>query len=248
MDRARIHEGIRRKRFTDILGRNERSELTQMEAAELLGISERTSRRWRERHRESGLGGPDDRRLAPSLRRAPVVEIQRMLGLYREPLSWGEKLHSDVVGCRGRLNEPPWVCRRLIWSNQAAILLCSSMPKYRCSASGGMLPVGSKRRRWLNQPTHSRVANSTASNDCHGPHRWITSASKGPLRFQPRRCRSCRRGVGAHGRSRGDGIAGLSGSDYHGHREPTRERLAGPDCYQSIVVESIIAPGGRPSA
>jgi hypothetical protein len=35
------------------------------------------------RHRESGLGGLDDRRLAPSLRRAPVVEIERMLGLYR---------------------------------------------------------------------------------------------------------------------------------------------------------------------
>jgi transposase len=84
MDRARIHEGIRRMRFTDILGRNERSELSQMEAAELLGISERTFRRWRDRHRESGLGGLDDRRLAPSLRRAPVIEIQRMLGLYRD--------------------------------------------------------------------------------------------------------------------------------------------------------------------
>jgi hypothetical protein len=35
------------------------------------------------RHRESGLGGLDDRRLAPSLRRAPVAEIERMLGLYR---------------------------------------------------------------------------------------------------------------------------------------------------------------------
>jgi len=47
MDRARIHEGIRRMRFTDILGRSERSELSQMEAAELLGISERTFRHWR---------------------------------------------------------------------------------------------------------------------------------------------------------------------------------------------------------
>ena len=37
MDRARIHEGIRRMRFTDVLGRSERSELSQMEAAELLG-------------------------------------------------------------------------------------------------------------------------------------------------------------------------------------------------------------------
>src|ERR1700686_4968710 len=84
MDRARIHEGIRRMRFTDVLGRSERSELSQMEAAELLGIGERTFRRWRDRHREAGLVGLADRRLAPSLRRVPVAEIERMLGLYRE--------------------------------------------------------------------------------------------------------------------------------------------------------------------
>src|SRR5665213_1938335 len=83
MDRARIHEGIRRMRFTDIVGRSERSELSQMEAAELLGISERTFRRWRDRYREAGEPGLEDRRLAPSLRRAPVVEIERMLGLYK---------------------------------------------------------------------------------------------------------------------------------------------------------------------
>jgi transposase len=84
MDRARIHEGIRRMRFTAVLGRSERSELSQMEAAELLGISERTFRRWRDRHRETGLEGLADRRLAPSLRRASVAEIERMLGLYRD--------------------------------------------------------------------------------------------------------------------------------------------------------------------
>ena len=84
MDRARIHEGIRRMRFLDVLGRTERSELSQMEAAELLGVSERTFRRWRDRHREEGAAGLADRRLLPSPRRAPVAEIERMLGLYRE--------------------------------------------------------------------------------------------------------------------------------------------------------------------
>ncbi len=71
-------------RFTDVLGRTERSELSQMEAAELLGISERTFRRWRDRQQEMGEAGLADRRLAPSPRRAPVAEIERMLGLYRE--------------------------------------------------------------------------------------------------------------------------------------------------------------------
>jgi transposase len=84
MDRARIHEGIRRMRFSDVLDRAERSELSQIEAAELLGISERTFRRWRDRHREEGPAGLSDRRLEPSPRRAPVAEIERMLGLYRD--------------------------------------------------------------------------------------------------------------------------------------------------------------------
>ena len=84
MDRARIHEGIRRMRFLDVLGRTERSALSQMEAAELLGVCERTFRRWRDRHREEGETGLLDLRLQPSPRRAPVREIERMLGLYRE--------------------------------------------------------------------------------------------------------------------------------------------------------------------
>jgi len=71
-------------RFTDLLGRSERSELSQMEAAEILGVSERTFRRWRDRHRDAGESGLADRRLAPSLRRAPASEIERMLGLYRD--------------------------------------------------------------------------------------------------------------------------------------------------------------------
>jgi transposase len=84
MDRARIHEGIRRMRFTDVVGRTERSELSQLEAAELLGISERTFRRWRDRQAEMGEAGLADRRFGASLRRAPVAEIERMLGLYRD--------------------------------------------------------------------------------------------------------------------------------------------------------------------
>ena len=71
-------------RFLDVLGRAERSELSQMEAAELLGVCERTFRRWCDRHREDDATGLLDLRLRPSTRRAPVREIERMLGLYRE--------------------------------------------------------------------------------------------------------------------------------------------------------------------
>jgi transposase len=84
MDLARMHEGIRRMRFLDVLGRTEHSELSHMEAAELLGVSERTFRRWRDPHCDEGEAGLADRRLRPSPRRAPVAEIERMLGLHRD--------------------------------------------------------------------------------------------------------------------------------------------------------------------
>ena len=72
-------------RFEALLDRQERGTLSQVEAAELLGISERSFRRWRDRLRDEGPSGLADRRLGkPSSRRAAVAEIERMLGLYRE--------------------------------------------------------------------------------------------------------------------------------------------------------------------
>jgi len=72
-------------RFEDLLDRHERGFVTQVEAAEMLGVSERTFRRWQVRHRDEGREGLRDRRIGkPSSRRAAVAELERMLGLYRE--------------------------------------------------------------------------------------------------------------------------------------------------------------------
>ena len=54
-------------------------------AAEVLGWSPRTLRRWRERYEQDGYDGLlDCRRQSPSPRRAPLVEVERLLRLYRE--------------------------------------------------------------------------------------------------------------------------------------------------------------------
>jgi transposase len=85
MVRAEVLQGVREMRFEALLDRHERGELGQHEAAEMLGISERTFRRWRDRLRDEGPPGLRDRRIGkPSSRRAAVEEIQRMLGLYEE--------------------------------------------------------------------------------------------------------------------------------------------------------------------
>jgi transposase len=75
-------------RFESLLERQERREITQDEAAEMLGVSVRTFQRCAERFSEEGEAGLADRRLGKrSPRRAPEEEIERMLGLYRDKYS-----------------------------------------------------------------------------------------------------------------------------------------------------------------
>jgi transposase len=55
------------------------------QAAEILGITDRHMRRWRERYEEFGFRGLFDRRRGrPSPKRVPVAVVERVLGLYRE--------------------------------------------------------------------------------------------------------------------------------------------------------------------
>jgi len=55
------------------------------QAAEILGISDRHMRRWRERYLEEGYDGLFDRRRGkPSHRRVPVATVEKVFALYRE--------------------------------------------------------------------------------------------------------------------------------------------------------------------
>lgn len=55
------------------------------QAAEILGISDRHMRRWRERYVEEGYNGLFDRRCGkPSSRRVPVATVEKVFALYRE--------------------------------------------------------------------------------------------------------------------------------------------------------------------
>src|SRR6202171_2901240 len=85
MGTASIHEGVRRMRFSDLLDRTEAKELTQVAAADLLGINVRTCQRWAERYEAEGEDGVVALRMGRrSPRRAPEEELERMLGLFRD--------------------------------------------------------------------------------------------------------------------------------------------------------------------
>jgi helix-turn-helix protein len=89
MNRATWLQGLRMQKFRDVLSRWERRELSMMEAGELLGMSERQFRRYRDRFEEEGEAGLIDRRLErASPKRIEAVKVDRMLQLYRT-VYWG---------------------------------------------------------------------------------------------------------------------------------------------------------------
>src|SRR5450755_4819095 len=56
-----------------------------VQAAEIIGISDRQMRRWRERLEEFGYDGLFDRRRGqPSPKRVPLATVEQVLGLYRD--------------------------------------------------------------------------------------------------------------------------------------------------------------------
>ena len=83
MRRTEQLQGLRLMKFEEVYGCSYRGELSQLEAAEILGMSERTFRRYRDRFEAEGAAGLYDRRLGrASARRAGVDEVAALLELF----------------------------------------------------------------------------------------------------------------------------------------------------------------------
>jgi len=83
MTRATVLQEVRQMRFEELYERRQRRTLTMAEAGEMLGVTERTFRRWSTRYETEGAAGLQDRRLGrASARAAPVDEVLRMVTLY----------------------------------------------------------------------------------------------------------------------------------------------------------------------
>jgi len=104
MRRTEVLAGVRMMRFRSVFDRWEASELSKLEAAELLGVDERTFRRWCQRYREEGAAGLLDRRLGkPSGRQVPIDEALRVATLYRTRYSGftAKHFHEHLVRNHG---------------------------------------------------------------------------------------------------------------------------------------------------
>ena len=85
MKRTELLQEIRKMRFEEAYGGWQAGRLTQEEAARLLGVCERTFRRYLARYEEDGLDGLSDRRLEQAGNRAaPLDEVFAMQESYRQ--------------------------------------------------------------------------------------------------------------------------------------------------------------------
>ena len=75
----------RAMKVQEVILRASAKKITWWQAAEIIGISDRQMRRWRERYEEFGYDGLFDRRRGqPSPKRVPVEQAEQMLQFYRE--------------------------------------------------------------------------------------------------------------------------------------------------------------------
>ncbi|MGB4069055.1 MAG: ISNCY family transposase [Nitrospira sp.] len=123
MTRATVLQEVRRMRFEELYERRQRRELTMVEAAEILGVTERTFRRWSTRYEAEGIEGLEDRRLGrASACAAPVDEVLQLVTLYETRYTgwtvkhFHERWHKDHGGTRSYT----WTKNRLQRAGQVA--------------------------------------------------------------------------------------------------------------------------------
>jgi transposase len=114
-------------RFQEVYGGWQDDRLTQEEAALILGVSDRTFRRYIDRFEESGLDGLADKRLThASHRRAPVDEVIELVDLYSSRhQGWNARHFHDWYSKQGGRRGYTWVKNQL----QNAKLIQKTMRK-----------------------------------------------------------------------------------------------------------------------
>jgi len=154
MRRAELLQEIRKMRFEEAYERWNVGRLTQAEAAHLLGMCERSFRRYVVRYEAEGLDGLIDRRLElVSQRRAPVDEVLAVTQRYRaRHLGWNVRHFHSWYRRDGGQRSYSWVKQRL----QEAGLVAKGKAqgahrrkRERTALPGMMLHQDGSRHEWV---------------------------------------------------------------------------------------------------
>ena len=103
-------ETERMMKLQDVLLKAMGKKITWWEAAELIGVTGRTMRRWRGRLERDGYSGLVDRRKGkPSDKRVPLAKVEEVLRLFqRTYFDLNLRHFQRETRCRKRCKEPGW--------------------------------------------------------------------------------------------------------------------------------------------
>jgi transposase len=155
MGRREAREAVRMARFLTLLDRWESAELNQGEAAELLGVSERTFRRWTRSYEASGEAGLLDRRLGKaSGKRVPADRAEEVERLYRERYQGFtvKHFHEHLIKDHGFGWSYTWLKLHLQWKGvvgKAPRKGAHRRKRARRPLRGMMLHQDGSRHEWL---------------------------------------------------------------------------------------------------
>ncbi|TRO83642.1 ISNCY family transposase [Trichloromonas acetexigens] len=115
MNRTQLLQETRKMHFEEILSLRTKHRLTQEEAARMLGVSDRTFRRYVDRYNEGGLDGLLDKRLTQeSARKAPADEAMALVDRYRSQHKGWNVMHFHAWYQRdGGTRSYSWVKNQL---------------------------------------------------------------------------------------------------------------------------------------
>lgn len=162
MGRARVLQEIRTMRFEEIYERWGESRLTQEQAAQILGVSERQFRRQCRRYESEGVEGLIDQRLGQvSVRCAPVDEVIRLADQYRSRYTGWTVKHFYAKYCEAK-GKRSYNFVRLALQSRGLIAKAKRRGAHRRKRErkpliGMMLHQDGSRHEWLEGQRHDLI-------------------------------------------------------------------------------------------
>jgi transposase len=145
----------RMMKLQDVLLKAMAKKITWWQAAEIIGVTDRTMRRWRERLEEHGYDGLADRRKGkPSFRRVPLQTCEEVLRLYQD-----KYFDLSIRHFHEKLQEEHGIELRYTWVQQALQGAGLVKKRKRC---------GPHRRRRERRPLPGMLLHIDGSK-----HRWF---------------------------------------------------------------------------
>src|SRR4051795_6560342 len=145
----------RTMKVQEVILRAMAGKLKWWEAAEIIGVTDRTMRRWRQNYEEFGYDGVFHRqRGKPSPKRIPVETVERVLGLYQE-----QYFDFNVRHFHEKLRDEHGISLSYTWVKMA--LQTAGLVKRRKKP-------GTHRRRRPRRPLPGMMLHIDASE-----HRWF---------------------------------------------------------------------------